>query len=61
MKLMNNLVLSALIYKLKVPTYAAKPITECILFLISWTVQTFVIFQRKEMDGENLSHKGANI
>lgn len=59
--LMNNFVLSALIYKLKVPVYAAKPITECILFLVSWTVQTLVIFQRKEMSEDRLSHKGAHV
>ena len=43
---MNQIILGASLEFLHFPLYAAKLFTELSLFLISWTVQRFVIFRR---------------
>lgn len=52
--LFNNLLLELLVQAVRMPVYLAKLLTECLLFVISWMVQTFVIFQK----GKRLDAKG---
>lgn len=42
---MNNVILSGLTNTVGVPVYAAKVLTEMILFAASWLVQNFIIFR----------------
>lgn len=42
--IMNNLVLETLVHIFHVPVYPAKLLTECLLFVISWLIQKYIIF-----------------
>ena len=44
--ILNNIVLSLLLAIPGMGVYLAKILTECTLFIISWTVQKFVIFKK---------------
>ena len=46
---MNNVILESFVQVLRIPVYPAKILTECLLFLISWTVQRHMIFRRKKI------------
>ena len=46
----NNLVLAALTAGAGIPARAAKIMTECILFLISWTMQKKMIFRKRGLN-----------
>lgn len=48
---MNSLILETLVQVFHISVYPAKLLTECLLFLISWLVQRFVIFRKKERTG----------
>ncbi|WP_216391817.1 bifunctional glycosyltransferase family 2/GtrA family protein [Blautia sp. MSJ-19] len=43
---MNNVILESFVQVLRIPVYPAKLLTECLLFLISWTVQKHMIFKK---------------
>lgn len=49
---LNNVVLSFFTQVAGIPVYYAKLATECILFLASWTVQKYVIFNNKNMNSQ---------
>lgn len=49
---LNNVVLSFFTQVAGIPVYYAKLATECILFLASWTVQKYVIFNNKKMSSQ---------
>lgn len=44
--MMNNVILEGFTQVLRIPVYPAKLLTECLLFLISWTVQRRMIFKK---------------
>lgn len=44
---LNNIVLSVFVQVMNLPVYPAKLLTECVLFLISWTVQRQMIFRKR--------------
>ena len=46
--LLNNLILGLLMQVWGVSPYIAKLMTECILFLLSWTVQRGLIFKGRK-------------
>lgn len=54
---LNNIVLSFLTQVIYVPVYLAKLITECILFLISWIVQKYMIFNNNKMGSQRAEEK----
>lgn len=43
---MNNIVLEVLTQSFNINAFAAKILTECILFILSWIVQSRLIFRR---------------
>lgn len=43
---MNSLVLEVFTAGLGIPVYTAKILTECVLFVMSWTVQKYMIFRK---------------
>ena len=44
--LLNNLVLGTIVQFFYLPVYPAKLLTECLLFVFSWSVQKYIIFRR---------------
>ena len=46
---MNNVILEGFTQVLLIPVYPAKLLTECLLFLISWTVQRCMIFKKNKV------------
>lgn len=56
---MNNVILEILIQFLSLSVYPAKLITECILFLLSWTVQNQMIFRKERSAEKNPSGHNA--
>lgn len=46
--IMNNLILGMLTQAFHISVYPAKLLTECILFICSWLIQKFVIFQKEK-------------
>lgn len=46
---MNNLILEFLVQFCHVSVYPAKLVTECVLFLMSWLVQNYVIFRKERI------------
>ncbi len=63
--LMNNFILDNLVENVGIPVYAAKLLTEIILFAVSWTVQNFVIFRhgkgKKRIQGKNQVNAGSAL
>lgn len=45
---MNNVILESLTQVLRIPVYPAKLLTECLLFLMSWIVQSHMIFRKSK-------------
>lgn len=45
---MNSLILKIFIQIFHIHVYTAKLLTECLLFLLSWLIQNFVIFRKKQ-------------
>lgn len=43
---MNNLFLELFVQVFHMSVYPAKLLTECLLFVLSWVVQRYVIFQK---------------
>lgn len=43
----NSLILAALTTGAGIPVYAAKIMTECILFCVSWTAQKMIVFRKR--------------
>lgn len=46
--LMNNLILELLVQAFHMPVHPAKLLTECLLFVFSWLIQRYIIFQKKD-------------
>lgn len=46
--IMNNLILEMLVQLMHVSVYPAKLMTECILFVLSWLIQSGVIFRKEK-------------
>ncbi len=46
---MNNLILEFFVQVIHFSVYPAKLLTECLLFFISWLVQRYFIFRKKEI------------
>lgn len=44
---MNNLILETFVQLFHIPVYPAKLLTECLLFVISWLVQRYLIFRKR--------------
>ena len=51
--ILNNIILSTFVNLMSIPAFAAKLLTEFILFLISWTVQNKLIFRQTQYDRGN--------
>ena len=49
--LLNNVILEVFFNLFHVPVYAAKVMTECTLFVLSWVVQKKIIFRKNGMWG----------
>lgn len=59
---LNSLILSGFVLLLRIPAYPAKLLTEGILFLVSWSVQNKLIFQKpSEKRGVRAYEKGSAI
>ena len=58
---MNNVILEGLTQVLRIPVYPAKLLTECLLFLISWTVQRRLIFKKNRVSALGVNKESGTV